>query len=273
MRDLLTSWQDVQGLRLYEVADFGEFYHFFLLFLFLIGSCFGSFANAAAMRIVRDEDPALQPSRCRHCDTPLKWHHNMPLFGWLMLKGKSACCNKALPSRYILVEAGFGIIMVWLFASLPLAHASLLSAASLIMVIALLTDVEAMVLHPPSLLAGMVLGWAAPLLIDSWPLILTDALLGSLLCAGLIFIINKSYYLLRGHNGFGAGDVWLMGMIGAIYGSVAGIVIFFLATFLGAVIGIALILAKKAEISSKLPFGLFLSVVFLLYPALNMLLN
>ena len=273
MRDLLTSWQDLPGLRLSDFGEFSEFYYLLLILIFLFGACFGSFANAASMRIVRDEDPALQPSRCRHCDTSLKWHHNMPLFGWLMLRGRSACCDTSISPRYILVEAGFGLIMVWLFATLPLAHAGLLSAASLIMMIALLTDSEAMVLHPPSLLAGMILGWAAPLLIDGWMIGFRDAMLGSLICAGLIYSINKGYYILRGHNGFGTGDVWLMGMIGAIYGSIIGIILFFLATFLGALIGIALIFAKKAEISSKLPFGLFLSVVFLLYPALNMLLN
>ena len=270
MSDLWISWQNVPGLRL---VDLGVFYPHLLILIFLFGTCFGSFANAASMRIVRDEDPALQPSRCRHCDTTLKWHHNIPLFGWLFLRGRSACCDRPISARYIIVEAAFGIIMAWLFTALPLAHAGLLSTASLIIMIALLTDSEAMVLHPPSLLAGMILGWAAPLLIDSWMFSLMDAMLGSLIGAGLIFIINKSYYLLRGHNGFGAGDLWLMGMIGAIYGSVTGIIIFFLATFLGALTGITLILAKKAEISSKLPFGLFLSVVFLLYPALNMLLN
>ena len=270
MTDLLASWHNLPGLSLYRASEFPLF---LLVVIFVFGSCFGSFANAAAMRIVRDEDPAMQASRCRHCDTELKWHHNIPLFGWLLLKGRSACCDKPIGIRYIGVELCFAIIMTALFASLPLAPAGLLSAASLIMMIALLTDSEAMVLHPPSLLAGMILGWAAPLIIPHWPHGLTEAVLGSLICAGLIFIINKSYYLLRGHNGFGAGDIWLMGMIGAIYGPIAGLAIFFAATFLGALTGIGLILVKKADSGSKLPFGLFLSVVFLLYPALNMLLK
>ena len=270
MTELFASWHDLPGLSVYALSEFP----LFLLFvIFVFGTCFGSFANAAAMRIVRDEDPALQASRCRHCDTDLKWHHNIPLFGWLLLRGKSACCNSPIGKRYILVEASFGIIMTALFALLPLAHAGILSLASFIMMTALLTDSEAMVLHPPSLLAGMILGWLAPLIIADWPHSASEALIGSLICAGLIFIINKSYYLLRGHNGFGAGDIWLMGMIGAIYGSIAGITIFFAATFVGALTGISLILVKKADSGSKLPFGLFLSVVFLLYPALNMLLT
>ena len=61
-------------------------------------------------------------------------------------------------------------------------------------------------------------------------------------------------------------------MIGACYGTTSAVLIFFGASFIGAVTGISLILAKKLELSSKLPFGLFLSVVFLLYPALNLLL-
>ena len=172
-----------------------------------------------------------------------------------------------------MVEWGFALLTSFLAITLPIDSFIYLTLLNIIMVIALLTDSEAMVLHPPSLLAGIIAGIAAPFIISSWPVALADSVIGALVGAGLIIITNAVYRISRGRNGFGQGDIWLLAMIGAAFGASGAIIIFFGASFIGAVTGIILILTKKADSGSKLPFGLFLSVVFLLYPALNMLLS
>ena len=263
------NWDSVTGMML---ADLTPFIGVALAFIFVLGGCFGSFANAAALRLVRDESPILPPSRCRFCEKPLGWRENMPLFGWVFLRGRCACAKFALPRRYVLVEWGFACLTAWLAYHLPITTFALLTVLNIIILIALLTDSEAMLLHPSSLLAGIMIAIIAPLITDSWPTSIIDALTGALIGGAVIFGTNLIYRLARGHNGFGQGDIWLLAMIGASFGAVAAVAIFFIASFIGAMVGITLILIKKAEISSKLPFGLFLSVVFLLYPALNMLL-
>ena len=255
-----------------HLSDMTEAYGVALALLFVLGGCFGSFANAAAMRLVRDESPISPPSRCRFCDKQLGWRENMPLFGWLFLQGRCGCKKFALPKRYVAVEWGFALLTMSLAMLLPLSLFVVFSALNIIIMIALLTDSEAMVLHPPSLLAGGLLAFLASLFVPLWPVSPQDAVIGALTGAGLIIGTNLIYQLLRGKNGFGAGDIWLLGMIGASLGPLAAIFVFFAASFIGALSGIILILGKKAEIGSKLPFGLFLSIVFLLYPALNMLL-
>ncbi|MGC6516795.1 MAG: prepilin peptidase [Candidatus Puniceispirillaceae bacterium] len=265
----LTSWAPITGAYLPEVTPFP---FMVIAFLFLLGGCLGSFANAAAMRLVRDESPVMPPSRCRFCDTPLRWHDNIPLIGWLILRGRSHCCKKTIPARYILAEWGFACLTAWLAWHVPLTIFVVLSLLNLIIFIALLTDSEAMVLHPPSLLAGIIIGIAASILVDNWPVTFYDSLTGTLIGGALIAGVNVIYRLTRGKNGFGQGDIWLLAMIGATFGSLSAVIIFFAASMVGAVTGITLILLQKAESGSKLPFGLFLSVVFLLYPGLNMLL-
>ena len=269
LASLLPNLENLPGMYAADLSAFPEIVFFFL---FLLGGCFGSFANAAAMRLVRDESPVLPPSRCRYCDTPLRWHDNLPLLGWLLLRGKSACCQKQLSVRYILVEWGFAMLTLWLALCLPLPVFAALTVVNIIMMIALLTDSESMVLHPLSLLIGAIFGMVFAVFIDGWPTSFTDSVAGAVCGGGVIFIVNLIYRLMRGTNGFGSGDIWLLGMIGAVFGLIPTIIIFFASAMLGAVVGCALILAKKAASSSKLPFGLFLSVVFLLYPALNMLL-
>ena len=253
------------------LADLTGHPFFYLSLIAIFGACLGSFANAAAMRLVRDESPVSPPSRCRFCDRPLKWYQNIPLLGWLAVRGKSACCDSKLPLRYIAAELGFALICCQLFLFLPITHALVMSFVALIGLIALMTDSEALILHPPSLLAGMIAGLLATLIVPGWPLSWLEAASGLFVGAALVIIVNAVYQSIRGRYGFGSGDIWLLGMIGAVLGPIASIIIFFTASFLGALVGIALILSGKAIITSKLPFGLFLSVVFLLYPALNML--
>lgn len=270
--DLASPWLNLAGLRLRDVDVVGDNITIALIFLFILGGCFGSFANAAAMRLVRDESPITPPSRCRFCEKPLGWRENMPLFGWLFLRGRCACLKFALPRRYVLVEWGFATLTAWLAYHLPLSVFAILTILNIIIVIALLTDSEAMVLHPPSLLAGILIALAAPLIAQDWPVTVTSGAIGAMLGASIIIGTNLIYKVTRGRNGLGQGDIWLLAMIGASFGAPTAVLLFFAASFIGAVTGITLILAKKAESSSKLPFGLFLSLVFLLYPALNMLL-
>ena len=266
---LINSFVANDGLFWHDLTPYAEAIY---AVLFLLGGCFGSFANAAAMRLVRDESPISPPSRCRFCDKRLGWRENLPLLGWLFLAGRCSCRKMPLPKRYVAVEWGFACLSLFLAFYLPIDVFVALTIANIIMVIALLTDSEAMVLHPPSLLAGIILGVVAALLLPSWPISLSDSLFGIVIGASLIAGTNLIYRITRGKNGFGQGDIWLLAMIGSLFGMVGAVFAFFAASLIGAIAGIGLILAKKADSGSKLPFGLFLSVVFLLYPALNMLL-
>ena len=267
--DALSLWQIRPALQLADITSFPAIAY---VFIFLLGGCFGSFANAAAMRLVRDESPILPPSRCRFCDKQLSWRENLPLLGWVFLRGRCGCRKMPLPKRYISVEWGFACLTTFLAFTLPLTVFAILTIFNVIIVIALLTDSESMQLHPPSLLAGALIAIAASFVVPDWPVQPVYSVIGMLIGGMLIYGTNLLYRMTRGKNGFGQGDIWLLGMIGACLGSLDAIVIFFASSLLGAVSGITLILVKKAEIGSKLPFGLFLSVVFLLYPALNMLL-
>ncbi len=244
----------------------------FQIFAICFGACFGSFANAAAMRLVRDESPHSPASRCRSCDKNLSWHQNIPIVSWLILRGKTACCDTPLALRYIFVEVAFAGLALLYVSVMPLAVAAYFLLLCIIMMIALLTDLEAMVLHPPSLLLGIIAGLIAPFLIPAWPVPAFHAVIGAVTGSGILLLFNGAYRFMRGHNGFGAGDIWLMALIGAVLGWQAALFSFFAASLLGAIAGIGLILVQKAGAMTKLPFGLFLSFVFLLYPALNMLL-
>ena len=247
-----------------------------LVFCFAVGACLGSFANACALRLVRDEDFVSGNSRCRGCDRSLRWHENLPIIGYLRLRGTCACGSMKLSPRYLMIEVILGVIAVYYALALPPILAIGLIIAATIAMISLLTDLEAMILHPALLtfMGAVGLGFAALAQFELfwWPMSLVEASAGAVIASLVPFLINKIYYLFRRQNGFGEGDFWLMAGIGAWSGPVGAMVIFFAATMLGAVVGIAMILTGRASGTTKLPFGLFISVVFILCPTPNILL-
>jgi leader peptidase (prepilin peptidase)/N-methyltransferase len=76
---------------------------------FVIGLLFGSFLNVCISRIPKGESIVKPRSRCPHCTTPIRWYDNIPIFSWLLLRGRCRACKTAIPLRYPLVELSVGI--------------------------------------------------------------------------------------------------------------------------------------------------------------------
>ena len=241
-----------------------------LLLAFLIGTAFGSFVQAAALRLNRSEDIVFTPSACRSCQTALSWKQNLPLLGWLLTWGHCARCGERFSPRYLFVEFFTGVVaatLVWLY---PPSIAGAFFLAISLMLICALTDLEAMLLHLPVMIALGVGGVIASLT-PFWPVSPIGSVLGIITPVALLALINSVYRLFRGEDGFGSGDYWLMAAVGAWLGPVSAVILFFLSALIGAVVGIAMIGLGKGSGSTALPFGVFISLVFICWPILNIL--
>ncbi len=75
-----------------------------LLFVFAFGACAGSLINVLAYRLPRGIGVVTPPSRCPACSTKLRWKDNIPIFGWLFLRGKCRYCKTPISPEYPLVE-------------------------------------------------------------------------------------------------------------------------------------------------------------------------
>ena len=222
----------------------------------LLGLAVGSFLNVVIHRVPRDESLVRPGSHCPHCGSAVRARHNVPVLGWLLLRGRCADCRAPISVRYPLVEAGTAALFVAVAVRFGFSWelpAYLYLAAVAIALAAIDLDVlrlpNAIVL--PSYLVAAVLLVPVAVLHDDWP-----ALLRGVAAAGLLWLFYKALALVP--RGMGGGDVKLAPLLGFYlgwlgWGAVA--VGAFAAFLLGGVVGAGLMAFRLAGRKSRIPFG------------------
>jgi leader peptidase (prepilin peptidase)/N-methyltransferase len=228
----------------------------------LLGLAVGSFLNVVIYRVPRKESIVAPRSSCPDCGTPIAGRDNIPVVSWLMLKGRCRSCGLRISPRYPLVEATTAALFVGVAIRFG-AHAAL--PAYLAMVAGLLAlawiDVETRLL--PRRVVYPVLGLVVALLLAAtiatghWrSIVLASAFSASWFV--LFYVINRVDSRLLGF-----GDVRLALVLGFGLGwlGVPAVMIgFFGANLIGAACGVALILAKRSNRGTPLPYGAFLAI-------------
>jgi leader peptidase (prepilin peptidase)/N-methyltransferase len=94
----------------------------YITFLFLLGSCIGSFLNVVVWRLPRGESLVSPPSHCPKCGKNLKWYDNLPIIGWIKLGGKCRFCREPISIRYPIVELLTGLLFVFYYVMYYMAE-------------------------------------------------------------------------------------------------------------------------------------------------------
>jgi leader peptidase (prepilin peptidase)/N-methyltransferase len=226
--------------------------------LAVLGLLIGSFLNVVIWRVPRGESIVSPPSACPTCGAGIRPRDNIPVVGWLVLRGRCRDCKAPISARYPLVEAGTGALFAVMAVKFGL-HAELpayLYLAAVGLALALIDiDVKRLpdVLTLPSYVVGAVLLGVAS--IDE-PHSLLRAVLGAGAMFGVYFGLCFAY-----PAGMGFGDVKLSGVLGMytawlgwdVWG--AGLLLGF---FLGGFFGIGVVLVKKGGRKTAVPFGPFM---------------
>jgi leader peptidase (prepilin peptidase)/N-methyltransferase len=224
----------------------------------LLGLLIGSFLNVVAWRVPRGESVVSPPSACPKCGHLIRPRDNLPVLGWLLLRGRCRDCGAPISARYPLVEAATAALFVALALrfgqSLELPAYLYLAAVGIALTLIDL-DVKRLpdVLTLPSYGVGAVLLGVASLH-DGHSLL--RALLGAAAMFSIYFALCFAY-----PAGMGFGDVKLSGVLGLytawlgwnVWG--AGLLLGF---FLGGFFGIGLIMLKRGGRKTAVPFGPFM---------------
>jgi leader peptidase (prepilin peptidase)/N-methyltransferase len=226
----------------------------------LLGLLIGSFLNVVVHRVPRGESVASPPSACPGCGTPIRARDNVPVLGWLLLRGRCRDCDAPISARYPLVEVATAVlfgVMAWRFGLDPVLPAYLYLAAVGLALALIDLDCKRLpdALTLPSYPVAAVLLVVADLLgSDSGEAL--RALLGGAAMFAVYFALCFAY-----PAGMGFGDVKLAGVLGlytAWLGWGAWGVGLFLGFFLGGLFGIALIVLRRGGRKTAVPFGPFM---------------
>jgi leader peptidase (prepilin peptidase)/N-methyltransferase len=231
---------------------------------FLFGAAIGSFLNVCIYRLPLRESIAFPASHCRSCSTPLPWYDNLPLLSYLLRRGRCRFCGVSFSSRYFLVELITALLAVILVRRFGLTITTLgYFAFSAALVVITFIDLDHRIIPNEISLPGIVLGILFSLV--SPVMTLGNAVIGAVAGAGVLLAVYWGYYLLMHEEGMGQGDVKLLAMIGAFLGWRAIPFTLFLASSVGAIIGVTLMFLRGADRKMALPFGPFLCFGALCY--------
>jgi leader peptidase (prepilin peptidase) / N-methyltransferase len=224
----------------------------------LLGLVVGSFANVCVHRLPRGESVVSPPSRCPGCGARIEARDNLPVLGWLLLRGRCRACRTPISWRYPAVEALNGLL--WL--ALAVAHGPRLrtfvemALVSALLVLSLI-DLEHQILPDVITLPGIVLGVAASFLPES-PIAPLQAFAAALAGWLAFAAVAKAYEKSRGVEGLGQGDWKLAALLGAFLGWQKMLLTVLLASAAGTAVGLAVIAFRGRDLRYALPLGTFL---------------
>ena len=237
-----------------------------LLWMALFGACVGSFTNVVVWRLPRQESVVFPGSHCPKCGHAIRWHDNLPMLGWLLLRGRCRDCGAGISWRYPAVEAlsaglwmsavlvwpgaGGGLPELWLpWAGLPLIA---------LLLPLVLIDLDHLWLPESLCRWGLVLGVLVSSVAGVSVLAahLIAAVLALLLLEGLSALAER----LLGQPALGLGDAKLAALGGAWLGPGGIAAAMAIAITAGAVVGGMARLSGRLGPREPFPFGPFIAL-------------
>ncbi len=225
------------------------------IIFFVLGSCVGSFLNVVVYRLNHGLSPLKGRSFCPKCKKKILWRDNLPLFSFLLLKGRCRSCHSPISWQYPLVELATGsltLLMVY-FSFLYLGASWLGVIYYLLITYALIalfvSDFLYQTIPDEIVYSATALALLWSVFAHQWP-----SLLAGVGAAGFFLLLAV---VTRG-KGMGMGDVKLAGLMGLFLGFPEIVVALALAFLTGAFAGVILILIGKKRFGEHIPFGPFL---------------
>jgi leader peptidase (prepilin peptidase) / N-methyltransferase len=227
-------------------------------FVTLLGLLLGSFMNVCIYRLPRGLSPVRPRSGCPKCGHMLAWYENIPVVSYLVLRARCRKCRTPISPIYPVIELITGAVFLagylW-YGPGPVLIVRLAFAWAMIALFAI--DFEHQILPNVITLPGIVVGVLANVLAGpGW----VNSLIGVAVGAGSLWLVAEIYYRVRHEEGLGMGDVKMLGMIGAFLGWKLVLITLVMSSFLGSIVGVFVLIARKESLKYALPFGTFLAI-------------
>ena len=223
----------------------------------VFGLLMGSAITAIAYRVPRGVSWFKGRSACPHCGHMLGVLDLVPVFSWIASRGRCRYCRAPIPVRYPLTELVCAIWTVLAYLKLGLVPSLPLIAIWGYLLIGLFwIDLDYQLLPDVLTLPGTLIGLAGALMMPDGA---RHAIYGMLLGSGLLWALAWGYLRLRKIEGMGGGDIKLAAMLGAVLGWQLMLLTLLLASLAGSLWGVGLMLARRGDRMTALPFGTLLA--------------
>ncbi len=241
------------------------------IFFITVGAAIGSFLNVVIHRVPKEESIVFPNSACPKCGKAIKSYDNIPILSWLILRGKCRNCKNAISPRYPAVEllnAVLFALVFWQIGFNPFLPVALIFVTTIVALIFI--DAENMILPDvitfPLLFFALLVRIIYPIFFSAeyfsdikiyplnqlddlpvWVISLIGAIFGGLVGGGSLWLVGKIWKILRNIDAMGFGDVKMMFAVGALLGWRLVFLSIFIGAFTGAIAGIFVIFGQKEK--------------------------
>lgn len=235
---------------MFETFEFinEDFPWFFSVLAAIFGALTGSFLNVCIYRIPMERSIVFPGSTCA-CGRPIPFYHNIPIFSWVILRGRASCCGERFSIRYPAIELLTSMLFLWVWLIYPPVVALIGMLFVAFLICATFIDLDHMIIPDRFSIGGMVLGviisFIFPALhgVEGLPVVANiqsgiTAIVGALIGAGLVYWIAVLGEIVFRKPAMGEGDVKFVGFIGAFCGWQGAV----FSMFGGALVGSAVLL-------------------------------
>lgn len=241
-----------------------------ILIFLILGLLVGSFLNVVVYRLNVAETLVIGRSKCPHCKTVIAWYDNIPVISFILLKFRCRNCKEKISFQYPLAEIFTGLIFALVgYKYFDLSDTATWATAIYYLGIAsfLITIFvyDFLYMEIPGLVLWPAVGWTVGFnLFFDWGRldfgnnVMNLATYSGLLAAFAAFVIFFLLVAVSKEKWMGMGDAYLVILLGLILGWPQILLGLMLAFSIGAIVGIILIILKKKNMQSQIPFAPFL---------------
>lgn len=245
-----------------------------MLGLFVLGTVLGSFYNVVAYRVTKGESILFPSSHCPKCNHKLRPWELIPVFSFLLQKGKCTKCKSKISWFYPLAEIISGILFVLCYKSFGISKELIISLTFVSMlIIIVLSDYYYMIIEDSVLIIfGIFILIEKFLLYGKYSLI--DSVINAIISFIVMLLLKLFGDFIFKRESLGGGDVKLMAIFGMIIGYEMSIISIFLSAFIALPSSLIIL---KSKSNHEIPYGPFLSIAVLIiyfsHLDINMILN
>ena len=219
--------------------------------VFCFGLAVGSFANVCIHRLPRKESVVFPGSHCPACSAAVRPLDNIPVISYIALGGKCRDCATRISPIYPVIETVTAVLLlVGFFKFGPSFDFLVYAVVAPALVIITAIDIEHQIIPDVITLPGIALG----LVVGTYTIGYADSLLGFFAGGGLFYLLA-----VLSNGGMGGGDIKYIAAVGALLGWQKVLLVIFIGSLLGSVVGVFQITVQKKSRKSLIPFGPFLA--------------